>query len=265
VEIMEPRKDVEEIFDSHAHLCDEQFIDDIGDVIGRARENHVNKITLVTIDRKEFEAAINLKRKYPETILLCLGMHPCNADLNDIDAVVEDIRNCKEPLHGIGECGLDFTKKTLGEDPEAVKKEQYSVLLRQIELANELDLPLNIHSRQAGHYAIEFLKEHEAKKVVLHAFDGKSTYLRPALEAGYYFSIPPEVVRDPQKVKLVSKIPLDSLIIESDAPALGPVKGERNEPMYCRRSCEKIAEIKAISTEEVARVTTANFKALFGV
>ena len=97
----------------------------------------------------------------------------------------------------------------------------------------------------------------------MHAFDGKAASARAGIEAGYYFSIPPSIVRSPQKQKLVHHLPLERLLLESDAPVLGPEKDVRNEPCNVWLSCQHIAAIKGLPVDEVARTTTANAKRLF--
>jgi TatD DNase family protein len=140
---------------------------------------------------------------------------------------------------------------------------QEDILARFVALANELDLPLNIHSRSAGRHAIAFLQRCGARKVLLHAFDGKAAAALEGAEAGYAFSIPPSVVRSPQKQKLVRRLPLDCLLLETDSPVLGPDPTTRNEPANVVVACRAVAELKGVSPETVARVTTDNARRLF--
>jgi TatD DNase family protein len=132
-----------------------------------------------------------------------------------------------------------------------------------VALSRELDLPLNVHSRSAGRHAIALLKAHDAHRVLLHAFDGKATTALEGVEAGYYFSIPPSVVRSSQKQKLVRQIPLANLLLETDSPVLGPTLAERNEPCNVAIACRAVAGLKGISPDTVARITTENAARLF--
>jgi TatD DNase family protein len=121
-----------------------------------------------------------------------------------------------------------------------------------VDLSLELDLPLNVHSRSAGRHVIDILLARGAKRVQLHAFDGKFGTALAAVEAGYFFSIPPSVARSRQKQKLVRNLPLSCLMVESDSPVLGPEAGERNEPANSRIAIETIAHLKGETVQTVA-------------
>jgi TatD DNase family protein len=130
-------------------------------------------------------------------------------------------------------------------------------------LSLELDLPLNVHSRSAGHYTVDLLFSAGARRVLMHAFDGKASHAVRAAEAGYLFSVPPSVVRSDQKQKLVRRLPIESLVLESDSPVLGPDRDKRNEPANLVYSRDFIADVKGISPERVDEMTTANARRLF--
>jgi TatD DNase family protein len=146
---------------------------------------------------------------------------------------------------------------------ERGREVQREIFLKFIRLAERLDLPLNVHSRSAGREAIRFLREASARRVLLHAFDGKAASALEGVEAGYCFSIPPSILRSPQKQKLVRRLPLDRLLLETDSPVLGPDPKLRNEPKNVLIACRAVSEIKGVAAEEVAEVTTENAKALF--
>lgn len=133
-----------------------------------------------------------------------------------------------------------------------------------VELSVALDLPLNVHSRSAGRHVVNFLLDNNASQVQLHAFDGKFSAAQPALEAGYFFSIPPSVIRSRQKQKLVKQLPLSCLLVESDSPVLGPVVGQRNEPGNIFYAIQAIARIKNISEKAVIAAVSENCRRLYG-
>lgn len=176
--------------------------------------------------------------------------------------MLDFIRRNAEQLVAIGEIGLDFSPHVVG-DNATLREVQQAVFQQQIHLANELGLPVNVHSRSAGHYAVEALLTHGARGAVLHAFDGKLGHALKGAQAGYYFSIPPSVIRSPQKQKLVKGLPLDRLLLETDSPALGPEKSGVNVPANIQISCAEIASIKGVAVADVQQITTENALKLF--
>jgi TatD DNase family protein len=161
----------------------------------------------------------------------------------------------------VGEVGLDFWVVK----DAAQRQLQRRIFTRFIDLALELDLPLNVHSRSAGRHAVELLMARGARRVQMHAFDGKITAARPALEAGYFFSIPPSIVRSRQKQKLVRHLPLEALLVETDCPVLGPDPQVRNEPANLTIAIAAIAEIKQVPNEQVVASVVRNTRVLYGV
>ena len=133
-----------------------------------------------------------------------------------------------------------------------------------IHLSNELNLPLNVHSRSAGRHAVALLLECGAVNVQMHAFDGKASSALPAIEAGYFFSIPPSIVRSRQKQKLVKRLPLACLLVETDSPVLAPNPDERNEPANVMPAVAAIADIKHMRKEEVIEALRENTQRLYG-
>lgn len=169
----------------------------------------------------------------------------------------------------VGEVGLDYSRHVLSPDPAVAavqRAEQQDVFARQVRLAASLGLPVNVHSRSAGHYALELLRrERFAGGALLHAFDGRAVHALRALQEhpGIHFSMPPSVVRSPGFQKLAASVPLDRLVLESDTPALAPVAGETNQPANVAVAAAELARIKGLSIEEVAQATTRNALRLF--
>ncbi len=246
------------IIDTHTHLCDSIFDSDLSLVLERARKVGVEKIISVSETIADAEKNVALAEKFP-MIFPAGGLYPTILDLKQADEMISFIKKNREKFIAIGEVGLDFwAVKT--EDERQVQRE---IFRRFILLSNETGLPLNVHSRSAGRHVVEMLIENNARKVQLHAFDGKASSGLPAVEAGYYFSIPPSVVRSQQKRKLVKNLPLSCLLLETDSPVLGPEPRQRNEPRNIRFSIEAIAEIKGISKEEVIETAARNTHALY--
>ncbi|MCS7137165.1 MAG: TatD family hydrolase, partial [Candidatus Caldarchaeum sp.] len=142
---------------------------------------------------------------------------------------------------------------------------QAKVFREFIEVAKSLDLPVVVHSRSAGRYALDVLIESGADRVVMHAFDGAASEAARGAAKGYFFSIPPSVVRSEQKQKMVKRLGLENLLLESDAPVLGPERGAVNRPANIRISAEAISRLKNIALDTVVDRTTENAKAIFRV
>ncbi|XP_035467417.1 tatD DNase domain containing 3-like isoform X5 [Scophthalmus maximus] len=218
----------------------------------------------------EFDKIIALSQRFPGFIFPCLGVHPVQevspgqqrgATPQDLDAALPIIEKYKDHLVAIGEVGLDFTPRYVSNESD--KENQRQVLIRQAQIAKELDLPLNVHSRSAGRPTIHLLKEQGVEKALLHAFDGRPSVAMEGVKAGYFFSIPPSIIRSEQKQKLVKQLPLENICLETDSPALGPEKQVRNEPRNISVSAEYISRIKGVSLDKVMEVTTQNALQLF--
>ena len=188
------------------------------------------------------------------------GLYPAILDQAQAGEVLDFIKEKQDKLVAIGEIGLDHW--VVKEEPE--KALQHQIFKKFIKLAKELDLPVNVHSRSAGRQAVALLLECGTSKVQLHAFDGKASTALPAVEAGYFFSIPPSVVRSRQKQKLVKRLPLSCLLVETDSPVLGPSPNERNEPANIMISIKAIAELKDVDETEVIEAVTENTRKLYG-
>ena len=245
--------------DTHAHLCSHAFDDDLASVLKRAWQAGVTSIVAVSENLDDTKKNLALAEQYPH-LFPAAGLYPEFANEEQAEECIRFILANRQYFVAIGEVGLDFWLAKTIEMREAQKE----VFTRFIKLAKELNLPLNVHSRSAGKYAIEMLLAAGAVKVQLHAFDGKASSALPAVEAGYFFSIPPSVVRSPQKQKLVKAVPLSRLLLESDSPVLGPEPGKRNEPANIVHAIKAIAEIKQIHPQAVIEAAAANAAKLYG-
>ncbi len=248
------------LVDTHAHLCDAAFEPDRAQVLARAREAGVGRVIAVAETLAEAERNLELAAAFPQMVLPAAGLFPTVLDPDQAETILRFIRLHRRRLVAIGEVGLDLWKV----QDEAGRALQREIFARFIDLSVELDLPLNVHSRAAGRQTIDLLLERRAVKVQLHAFDGRAAKAVPAVEAGFYFSVPPSIVRSAQKQKLVRRLPLECLLVETDSPVLGPRADERNEPANVRLSLSAIADIKRLPVEEVHAVVDANTRRLYG-
>nr|XP_044998180.1 putative deoxyribonuclease TATDN3 isoform X2 [Jaculus jaculus] len=255
--------------DCHCHLSDPDFDSDLDDVLEKAKKANIMALVAVAEHSGEFEKIMQLSERYTGFILPCLGIHPVqglspenqrSVTLKDLDVALPIIEKYKDRLLAIGEVGLDFSPRFAGTDEQ--KEEQRQVLIRQVQLAKRLNLPLNVHSRSAGRPTISLLHEQGADNVLLHAFDGRPAVAMEGVSAGYFFSIPPSIIRSGQQ-KLVKQLPLTSICLETDSPALGPEKQTRNEPCNLCISAQYVAQVKGIPVAEVMDVTTQNALRLF--
>lgn len=247
------------ITDTHAHICDASFNADRGEVLHKAEGAGVAAIIAVGEDLADAHRNVELAAEYP-MIRPAAGLYPAILDPDQAARMHAFIRSQRPKLVAIGEVGLDFWIVK-----EADQKElQKEIFKGFIDMSKELNLPLNIHSRSAGRHAVALLLEAGATRVQMHAFDGKASAALPAVEAGFFFSIPPSVVRSRQKQKLVKNLPLSCLLVESDSPVLGPDPDQRNEPANVTVAIAAIAGLKGIDQEQVLEAVAENTLRLYG-
>ena len=257
------------MIDCHAHLADGSFDDDRSQVRDRAAAVGVSAVLVVGEDPEDNRRVLKVIGESPAEgclLLPCLGFHPDRfsddrpiPDRSEIDTAITQIRDHADGLAAIGEVGLDYW---WSKDPQ--RRLAQNTLLEEIAaLAAELDLPLNVHSRSAGRYTVDLLLGCGAERVLMHAFDGKASHAVRAAEAGYLFSVPPSVIRSQQKQKMVRRLPLESLCLESDSPVLGPEREQRNEPANLTYARDFIAKVNDVSPERVDEVTSQNAARLF--
>ena len=246
------------LIDTHAHICDPSFDPDRMTVLESAAAAGISAVIAVGENLADAERNLELAGRYG-MIRPAAGLYPSILDENQAVEMENFIRREKERLVAIGEVGLDFW--IVKEASQRVL--QQHIFRRFVDLSKELDLPLNVHSRSAGRHAVDLLLQWNAKKVQLHAFDGKLSSALPAVEAGFFFSVPPSAVRSRQKQKLVKQLPLSCLLVETDSPVLGPDPKVRNEPANLVVAVEAIAEIKGTRKAEIIEAIADNTDRLY--
>lgn len=252
--------------DCHCHISAREFEEDLDDVIKRSREVGVKTLIAVTEEIREFDRVLQLQQSYPDLVAPCFGVHPLQPERRsvkpqDLHAALPQFYNHREQLVAIGEIGLDFTPWCAATQQD--RDDQMKVFVKQLDVAKELDLPVNVHTRSAAKVAIETMRERGVSRALLHNFAGKPWVALEGVKAGYHFSFPPAVCTNPQRDKLIRQIPLEHICLETDSPALGPHKHERNEPSNITLCCSYIADVKGLSPQSVQTITAQNAYRLF--
>lgn len=249
------------LIDAHCHLNLPEFDHDRDRVVDEARKSGVVAIVDSGLGPDYGTKALALAEKFRGYVFPTVGLEPYNLGEEAFERVVALVRENEKGIVGVGEVGLDYYWNR----DEGERRMQRSRFKAFIDLSKELDLPLIVHSRSAGKYAIQTLEEEGADRVLLHAFDGRVGSAMAGVELGYYFSIPTSVWVSRQKQKLAKRLPLSSIMVESDSPVLSPLKEGRNEPSNLLYAVRKIAEIKGVDEEDVAEETLRNASGFFSL
>lgn len=251
--------------DSHAHIDGPEFDADRDEIIERA--HHAGVTTILNVGTGDphngvFERAVEVGRKYPP-VYTAIGTHPHDARFYD-DAAEQKTKSLiqtRERVVAWGEIGLDFHYDNSPRDV------QMEVFKRQLRAARECDVPVIIHTREAERETIEILKsdyDGARRKGVFHCFSGSKVLALRALDLDFMISFSGIVTfKKAEELREIAKeVPLDRLLVETDCPFLAPVpyRGRRNEPAYVVEVARCIAELRGVETEEIARITTENFK-----
>jgi TatD DNase family protein len=251
------------LIDSHAHIQLKQFDTDRKAVLERASEAGVHAILVVGFDLETSRGAIDLAERHEQTYAT-VGMHPHDAkDLTDETLhIFRKLVNHPKVI-ALGEMGLDYYRDF---SPHPIQKMAFE---QQLDLAEELNLPIVIHNREAYHDILPILQARYGKVCgVMHCFSGDIAIMRQSLDLGFYIGIGgPVTYRKSDALQEVArKIPADRLLVETDCPWLAPQfrRGKRNEPAYVRAIAEKVAELRDVSLGEIEETTTRNFRKLFG-
>lgn len=242
--------------DSHCHIQQADFDLDRNEVISRAKSKGIAMISSA-IDRGDWPKLIPISEKH-EYVFSSIGLDPLKHE--NLSYALQFIRENESKLIAIGEVGLDYYR----ERNHSERDRQEMAFKKMIEIASELKLPIQVHSRSAGKAALEVIEKNNAGSVHMHAFDGKSSLARTASkEFGYYFSIPTSVVRSPQKQKLVKAVSIEKLLLETDSPVLSAIKGERNEPSNLTIAASEVARILQRGYEETSAILLENSLRLY--
>lgn len=256
------------LFDSHAHLDDEKFNEDREEVIKNVHKEGVEKFISAGYSIEGSKAAIELAKKYDFIYATC-GISP-----NDIPQTEEELwkmlneikklAKINSKVVAIGEIGLDYYWNKENKDL------QKKAFIRQIEIANELNLPIVIHTREAVMDTIQILREHEVvKKGVFHCCPLNRQLVSDALNLGFYISFAGPVTFKNSKNanEIIGMVPNDKMLIETDSPYLSPepLRGKRNEPINVKYVAQKIADVKQLPLEEISKITYQNTQKIFNI
>lgn len=253
------------LIDSHTHLTDEKFAEDRYDILDALNENGVELILNPSCNLKESKLAVELSEKY-SYVYAAIGFYPSDLDGMNYDKLLELKELAShDKVIAIGEIGLDYHW-------DDTKKEwQQKWFREQIRLAQELDLPYVIHDRDAHGDVLKIVMEEKKDNTrgILHCYSGSVELAKEFIKLGFLISIAGPVTFKNSKMikKVVTEIPLEYLLIETDAPYLTPepFRGKRNEPKYVRYTAEQIALLKGISYDKVMNQTAENFKNFFNI
>jgi len=256
------------IVDTHIHLDDKRYEEDLDAVLERAKEGGVKRFIIPGADPLTLDRAIEIAEKYKD-IYFAVGVHPY--DMGSFENLDFEKYVSHEKCVAIGECGLDYFRlEGSDEEKESEKKRQKEIFSAQIELAKKYKKPLIVHIRDASRDSKELLLKHDAKEVggVLHCYNADEELLSLCNE-GFYFGIGGVLTFKNAKklVNVLPKIPMEKLLIETDGPYLTPMphRGQRNEPLYTTFVAQKISELLEIPLKEIKNTTTTNALKLFNI
>ncbi len=252
------------IVDSHCHLDFDKFDEDIDDVVARARSAKVSHMLTISTTLAGFDKVFGVAQRF-DNIYCSVGVHPHEAE-QEPDTSAADIISRSEPAKviGIGETGLDYY---YDHSPRDIQKKCFAT---HIEAAQSTGLPLIVHTRDADEDMASILSSHMAEKPfkgVLHCFSSSAALAETAIELGLYISFSGILTfKNAQELRDIAKtVPEDKLLVETDAPFLAPIphRGKRNEPSFVVHTLNQLSEIRGMTPDTMAELTTRNFFELF--
>ena len=251
------------LFDTHAHLNDPAFDPDREELMAGLAAKGIGYVMNAGCSLESSKDIIQMAEKYP-WLYASVGSHPDSADEVN-EEVIEQYRKlaCHEKVKAIGEIGLDYYYEDI---PREIQKNAFRM---QMALANELDIPVIIHEREAHDDGMRIVKEFPKVKGVFHCYSGSAEMARQLVNMGWYIGFTGVLTfKNARKaVETAASIPLDRIVLETDCPFMAPepFRGKRNDPSYLFRIAEKLAQIRGISVEEVHAATLENGKRLYRI
>ncbi|MBI2084371.1 MAG: TatD family hydrolase [Candidatus Aenigmarchaeota archaeon] len=250
------------MIDSHCHLEQKVYEKDLDDVIGLCKKEGLKALVTVCADPKDFDKSLEIVDVYPDYVFLCASIHPefiKDITARQVDNYFDRLKESKDKLVAVGECGLDYF--WVKEDDW--REKQKELFIRHIELSKELNLPLVIHSRDAWEDVLKILEQEDVKKALLH-FWGSRELMPRVIENNYSITIGPLIARSKNHKKIVRDTPLENILLETDSPWFGQ-NGEKGVPTNIKIPCEKISEVKKLNFGEVWNKCGNNTKKFFSL
>lgn len=260
------------LIDSHCHLDMEPLSTELESVIERAKKSGVEKMINIGSSLRGSKRSVEIANIYPN-IWATVGLHPHDAEtITDFEGTMDKISELSknDKVVAIGEIGLDYFNPN-GKISKEQKEAQKKLFKAQLEIAAKQNLPVVIHTRDANKDMLSMIQNSNKVAGVVHCFTGDKDFANKLLNLGFYIGFTGFVTFDQSKFDhirgSVRVVPIEKLLIETDAPFLapGPYRGKTNEPVYVRYVAEKIAEIKSLSVERVAKITSQNTEKLFNI
>ena len=251
------------LIDTHTHIYDHQFSLDRNEAVQRAVDAGIGKMLLPNVDASTIAPMLELHEQFPDCTCVMMGLQPEEVKEDYKEVLSQMEKELERGIYvGVGEVGLDFYWDATYE------KQQLDAFETQLEWAKQFHLPLSIHCRNAFDKMVKILEQKQDGGLcgIMHCFTGTEEEANVYLELGFHLGLGGVTTYKNCGVKdYLPHLPLDRIVLETDAPYLAPVpcRGKRNEPAFLVHTAQKIAEIRQISLEELAAVTTANAKNLF--
>jgi TatD DNase family protein len=259
------------LIDTHTHTYLEDYFEkkENLDIVQRAKDNGIYAAFLPNIDSASVPKLLALYKEFPDFYYPMMGLHPTSVTEKweeDLQQIREEFEQSAVRFYAIGETGIDlYWDKTF-------KKEQIQAFKKQIDWSFEMNLPLSIHARNSMEEIIDVLQDYDFSEKkspgIFHCFSGNSAQAKLLTEKGFALGIGGVLTfKNAELANIIKEIDVNNLVMETDSPFLAPVpyRGKRNEVAYTRIIAEKLAEIKKISLEELANITSQNAKTIFGI